>query len=291
MWTNSAVNTACSKHARSAHSPPDNTTGAARRWPVTTLLFSLWLLSAPAAFPLADSAHCTSNTAETVQVKRVIDGDTVVFASGERVRLIGIDTPELGRRGQPHEYGAVVARDALALLLRSAGTISARTGIETHDHYDRLLAHLYVDGRNVQAILLEDGLATPLIIPPNLSHLDCYELATAAAREAGRGLWSHPRYLPRPVTELDGSERGYHVVNGRVERIGRSRTAIWINFGDHFALRITRNDLEPFDGIDFDSLAGEELEVRGFIYERNNQLRMRIRHPADMGLHPSESRH
>jgi micrococcal nuclease len=250
---------------------------------VQALLACGWLLLATAAQSqsLADSPICTA-AAQPVQISHVIDGDTVVLADGERVRLIGIDTPELGRRGQPHEYGAIAAREALRSLLANATRISARIGNETRDRYDRLLAHLYADGRNVQAILLEDGLAVPLIIPPNIHHIDCYELATASARAERRGLWPHPDYRVRDVGELDFNTRGYQIVSGRVQRIGHSRTAVWINLTNDFALRITRDDLDYFDGVDFDALIGKEIEARGFIYERNNQLRMRIRHPVDM---------
>lgn len=289
MWTSSAASTACSKHARSTTLPATRlgtlVTSRSRRFAAVVLLGCLWLLSTTTALALSGSPACTSDSAEAVQLERVIDGDTVVLVGGERVRLIGIDTPELGRRGQPHEFGAIAARDALESLLAAAGEISARTGIEPRDHYDRQLAHLYADGRNVQAILLKDGLATPFIVPPNIRHLDCYELATAAARESGHGLWSHPRNRPRPVSELDGSERGYHVITGRVLRIGHSRSAVWLNFENDFAVRVTRDDLQHFEGIDFDELVGDTLEVRAFIYERNNQLRTRIRHPADLGLH------
>lgn len=227
-------------------------------------------------------SDCTPQDAEAVSIRHVHDGDTVVRNDGERIRLIGIDTPELARDARPAEDYALAARDHLRALVAEAESLSARYGQERRDDYGRLLAHLYANGRNLQAELLEAGLATPLFIAPNLGHADCYRQATGMARDARRGIWQLPQYRPRPAVSLSGNERGYHIVTGTVQRLGRSRCCLWLNLDDDVALRIEREHLPLFEDIDFNRLEGQRLEARGYIYRRNDQLRMHLRHPADL---------
>ncbi|MDZ7735203.1 MAG: thermonuclease family protein [Gammaproteobacteria bacterium] len=227
-------------------------------------------------------AGCLPEDSEPVAIRYVHDGDTVFLDNDEKVRLIGIDTPELGRDDRPPDPGAVEARNRLRELVAVSDEITLRRGIDDRDKYGRLLAHVYAEGRNLQAQLLAEGLAVPLTIPPNLTHLDCYRKATAEARAARHGLWALDRYQPRPADTLSSHERGYYIVTGEVQRIGRSRCCVWLNLDDDFALRIERESLPLFEDIDFDRLEGTPLEARGYLYLRNDQLRMQIRHPADL---------
>lgn len=233
---------------------------------------------------------CTPQDAEAVSIRHVHDGDTVVRDDGERIRLIGIDTPELARDARPAEDYALAARDHLRALVAEADSLSARYGPERRDDYGRLLAHLYADGRNLQAELLEAGLATPLFIPPNLGHADCYRQATGTARDARRGIWQLPQYRPRTAASLNGNERGYHIVTGTVQRVGRSRCCIWLNLDDDFALRIEHEHLDLFSANLFEGIEGHEVEARGFIYHRNNEQRIQIRHPADLVIMHEDNR-
>ncbi|MEX0952059.1 MAG: thermonuclease family protein [Gammaproteobacteria bacterium] len=259
-------------------------------WPLLAGLFLfLALVYLPPATPTAaESATnpavtgCISEPATPIKIRHVIDGDTVILSDDTRARLIGIDTPELGRDGRADEPLARAARERLEILLRQASQIRLRSDQEARDHYGRTLGHLYADGRNIQAALLKAGLATPLTIPPNLQHLECYQTASAAARNQQRGLWALPAYQPVASSQLTGRERGYRLVHGEVTRIGRSKSAIWINFGDNFALRIVREDLPYFAGIDFADWIGRTLTAQGVLEFRNNQSRMRIRHPVNI---------
>lgn len=281
MSTNSAANTACKLfHAGRRH--------ACRYLPRRCFLsFILVCLLAPAAATAA--GNCVPATASAINIRHVHDGDTVVRDDGESIRLIGLDTPELARDGRPAETGAIIARDFLRQLLAVAGQVTIRYGEERRDHYDRLLGHLYIDGRNVQAELLAAGLATPLFIAPNLNHVACYQQATQQARMTRQGLWALPDYQPLAATALDGSERGYRIINGTVQRVGQSRCCIWLNLSDDVALRIDRDDIQLFNDTDWNAWSGRQLQARGKLYRRNQQLRMRIRHPADLVIMNGES--
>ena len=224
-----------------------------------------------------------------VRVEHVIDGDTVVLSGGERLRLIGIDTPELGRDGAAPQPGAEAARAALVNFVAAADTLHISADAEPRDAHGRMLAHLFLgDGSNVQARLLREGFAVPLTIPPNLAFVDCYTEESDAALASGRGLWQLPAYQPVAAGNLDPGTRGYRVVRGRVSRIGRSRSSLWVNLGPAFALRILAGDRAQFRDMQLEALEGQAIEARGLIYSRNRQLRMRIRHPADLRVSPGE---
>lgn len=249
------------------------------------LLPALWG-SGPAA---ADEAACNAPAYDArVRIKYVIDGDTVILANGDHLRLIGLDTPEINHEGGPSEPGAVAARRYLVTLLHGAGPYPLIYGRDRHDHYGRLLGHLLLpDYTNVQAELLRRGYATPLTLPPNLGFLRCYRAAAAAARSTRLGIWRLPRYQPLAATALAADTRGYHIVRGIVTHIGHSRSSLWIDLGRGFAVRILRDDLRWFNGMDLEGLAGKEIETSGLVYRRHGQLRMRLHHQADLHVLPT----
>jgi micrococcal nuclease len=128
------------------------------------------------------------------RVARVVDGDTVqVTLDGrrERVRYIGVDTPESVKPGTPvqcyaHRAGAFNSR------LVAGERVRLVTDAERRDRYGRLLAYVYRerDGLFVNAELVRRGYARTLTIPPNVAHAAQFRKLTSAARRAGRGLWS-----------------------------------------------------------------------------------------------------
>jgi len=99
-----------------------------------------------------------------------------------------------------------------------------------------------------------------------------------------RGLWGLGQYKPLPSTALDKGIHGYHVIIGKVERIGKSRSSIWINLAGNFALRIKREDLSYFIESELHELEGKMIQARGWIYKNNNGFRIRIRHGSDIML-------
>lgn len=123
-----------------------------------------------------------------VVVTSITDGDT--FRAGEeRVRLIGIDTPEIS--GGVECFGRE-ASDALEALIPVGSEVRLVADVEPVDRYDRSLAYVYrlSDGLHVNLRMAEDGYASPLTIPPNVAHSDDFVAAARTAREAGQGLWS-----------------------------------------------------------------------------------------------------
>jgi micrococcal nuclease len=150
------------------------------------------LLAAVAAFLLAGNRD-EGDRAATAQVTRVVDGDTVavrVDGRGERVRLIGIDTPESVKPGTRVQCFAKAASAEIRRLLAGRG-VTLRYDAERRDRYGRLLAYVYRsgDGLFVNAALAERGYARTLTIPPNVAHAALFARLARSARRRGRGLW------------------------------------------------------------------------------------------------------
>ena len=128
------------------------------------------------------------------RVVRVVDGDTIhVLVRGrrERVRYIGVDTPETRHPSKPVQcYGA----RASAFNKRLVGGRRVRLvrDVEERDRFGRLLAYVYrePDGLFVNAELARLGYARALRIAPDVRHADRFAELARNARGAGRGLWS-----------------------------------------------------------------------------------------------------
>jgi micrococcal nuclease len=133
-------------------------------------------------------------SSRTARVLRVVDGDTILVATGgrqERVRYIGVDTPETVK---PHTAVQCFGKRASAANHRlvDGRTVRLVADAEARDRYGRLLAYVYRagDGQFVNEALIRGGYATTLTIAPNVRFADRFAALARQARTAGRGLWS-----------------------------------------------------------------------------------------------------
>jgi micrococcal nuclease len=127
-------------------------------------------------------------------LERVIDGDTIVAqvdGREERIRYIGIDTPETVKPNTSVQCFGPQAHDLNARLLGAAGApLTLRFDRELRDRYGRLLAYVFrADGLFVNARLIEAGAARTLAIAPNTARAAQLSELQHDARAAGRGLW------------------------------------------------------------------------------------------------------
>lgn len=125
-----------------------------------------------------------------VPVVRVVDGDTIWVPPEERVRLIGIDTPEVDWYGGQAECYGEEAGVFLRRLLEGE-RVRLEYDEDLVDRYDRTLAYVYLeDGRMVNMLLVRRGYAVVTIFEPNDRYESRLRAAEREARDAGRGLWS-----------------------------------------------------------------------------------------------------
>jgi micrococcal nuclease len=123
------------------------------------------------------------------RVVYIYDGDTVKLDNGERVRYLGIDTPEMNYKNPPPEYFAEEAKRFNADLVHRKN-IRLEFDSVKRDKYNRLLAYVYVDDIFVNAKLIEEGYAKVYIIPPNVKYADDFLELQRKAREAKKGIWN-----------------------------------------------------------------------------------------------------
>ena len=239
-------------------------------------------------------------------IKQVIDGDTVHLTDGRKIRMLGINTPEIDHRHGNSEPFAIEARKYLLSLVPPGTRVKLQLDQQRHDRYQRLLAHLQTtDHRNPGKLLLEQGLATLLVIPPNTASAACYGKAQQQARQQQLGIWNHPRYAITPVTELttDAHQLGYQRISGRVRRTSQSRKYHYLELGDQLAIRIQKQHWQHYfrqplgsswpGAANLQQLQGAMLVVSGWLHKSRNSgkqqdhayqkpLQMKIEHPAGL---------
>ena len=145
---------------------------------------SLFGLSFATDTKLIDSSTINS------QVLSVVDGDTIeVLYNGkrEKVRYIGIDTPEPYRDGDPACYSHEATEKNKDLVAGKEVTLVS--DIENKDRYGRLLRYVYVGETFVNAELVAEGFAKTLRIKPNTTHATDLKMLQEQAKSDGKGLW------------------------------------------------------------------------------------------------------
>ena len=134
-------------------------------------------------------AITTSFAQDKHTVVRVIDGDTVVLETGDRVRLIGVDTPETVHPSKPVEhYGKEASAYTKGLL--EGKTVRLEYDQQTRDRYGRILAYVFRDSLFINAELIKQGYAHAYTrYPFKQEYMDLFRSLEQKARESGRGLW------------------------------------------------------------------------------------------------------
>lgn len=155
------------------------------------------LLAAAGALAGCDVIQLAQSAPEAapagVEVVAVVDGDTIDVRTGggtERVRLIGLDSPEIARDGSPDECYAQEARDVLDELLygRDVQLVADPTQAE-RDAYGRLLRHVLIDGRSAAVEVIAAGAAHEYTYDAAYEHQAEHIAAQEEAAAAGLGLW------------------------------------------------------------------------------------------------------
>ncbi|MBU4284847.1 thermonuclease family protein [Patescibacteria group bacterium] len=123
------------------------------------------------------------------KITRVIDGDTIEIEGGERIRYIGIDTPETVDPRKPVQCFGVEASNKNKELVEGK-EIRLEKDITDRDKYDRLLRYVWVGDAFINLELVKQGFAYSYSYPPDIKYQDQFVKAQQEAREAKRGLWN-----------------------------------------------------------------------------------------------------
>jgi micrococcal nuclease len=239
-------------------------------------LFSAGPLAAQPAKPT-----CGGATIATGEVARVVDGRTFVLADGREARLAAVEAPPVTSADPNEEHAAagLAAKAALeAILLRQIVILKA-VG-PGFDRYGRLVAQAFLgrDAENwVQYEILTKGYA---LVAPGGDNATCVTFLRGVERKARAdrlGLWGDPYSVMKEAQYPDDvlSELGrFALVGGKVLSVNESGGLVYLNFGhrwtESFTVTVAKRNQRMFTaaGLDPKTLAGREIEVRGWIEER-----------------------
>lgn len=236
------------------------------------LFFSLIFIAVFTAEAAGDSLKA--------EVRYVIDGDTLILSSSEHVRLLGLDAPEKG------EAYADKARWRLIELVERE-TVMLDT-CPQRDIYGRQLAVVRSAGTNVNIVLLKEGLAVPMLIPP-CGRMVAEEVLKAAriALLERKGLYANAGY---EVVHHDkaGEYLGKRaVIRGKILNLHKGEKAWHLNFGQDWRTDFTAVLFEKGRlrfhalGIDPEQLVGSEVLVIGKV-KRYNGPEIIVRNPEQI---------
>jgi micrococcal nuclease len=228
-----------------------------------------------------------------VEVKKVIDGDTVELDRGGPARYIGIDTPETRRKTQAgwvktqDPFGEAAARFNEELVLGKGARLEF--DIQRRDKYKRLLVYCFVKVGDkevlAQAEILRQGLAYLYTFPPNVKYIDTLVAALKEARENRRGIWAQDLTI---ASEDAGRCTGQRkIVLGTIRKTRSSQKLVRLMM-DGLLLVIFKNDLEAMflkNGISpSEFYKGRKVRVFGLIKEYRGEPEIIVSHPAQIEI-------
>jgi len=228
---------------------------------------------------------------EPGEVTTIVDGDTLMLADGREVRLVGIQAPKLplGRAGFTPWPLAEEAKAQLSALTLGK-TVTPGFGGRRGDRHGRVLAHLFdAEGRWIQGVLLEAGLARVYSFDDNRKLIAEMLDLERRARDARRGIWALDYYALRSAEQAGRWLGGFELVEGRVVSVGLVRRRAYLNFGDDWrsdftiALDAEARRLFEAEGIDLKDYEGRLLRVRGWLKSRNGPM-IEATHPEQIEL-------
>lgn len=162
------------------------------------------------------------NASRWVQVAYIYDGDTIKTAKGEKIRLLGINTPEITHTSSPGQVMGKEATQALTRILMGK-TVRLTFDRERRDIYGRTLAHIWLrDGTWVNGEMVRLGFAHVYTFTPNIRWAKKLIALERPARKQRLGIWNTKRFAVLSAKKIKLSHLGqFHVVTGKINQINR----------------------------------------------------------------------
>lgn len=219
---------------------------------------------------------------ETVQLQKVYDGDTILLKDGRKIRLIGINAPEFGRKGQPSQPYAKKAKAQLKTILTAYHNLTLAYDLVKKDKYNRTLAYVYLpDGSDVQAQMLSSGLATSIVIMPNENNLNCYRKLEEKARKQQQGIWQQVVYQEIAAKNLNNKSKIYGFVKGKVTSIKIKSQMMIVLLDNHLSIKLSGKAFQVYKE---KQLMGQNIHIRGILYSYRKKPAMSIYHPLNVKI-------
>lgn len=187
--------------------------------------------------------HASPGLSQGVQASWVPDGDTLHLEDGRKVRLIGIDAPEMATENDPEQYYARESREFLMRLVQNT-PLRLETDAQEKDRYGRVLAYVYLpNGRMVNEELVEQGYA--FYYPHSNQDREIQEKLLEAQNRAIRlrkGFWPRILAIPDPPQGWQGnrrSKRFHHPERFHAQQISQRNRVVFSTleqaFGEGYA--------------------------------------------------------
>lgn len=273
---------------------------------------------------LISSAPSTSNSTGTlsnspkvegvslkdkVVISEIVDGDTVVTKKGRRIRLLGIDADERGKRC------FLEAKQRLQKLVKGE-QVRLKKGENNKDKYDRFLRFLFKEGVNINKKLVKEGLVETSFMPEQKLYKEGMTNLEEKARENNTGCeWSEQNPIKENLSndktssgfsfvELTKSNTGLSVINpcSAADHIGEkiiiegrpigtyydeSSNTAFINFGkpypdNCFTAVVFSSNLQHFSENPADLYRAKFLRIQGTIKEHKDKPEIIIKNPSQV---------
>ncbi len=242
----------------------------------------------------AKTENCHQPKADSmVELAYVIDGDTLLLKNRQKVRLLGVNTPEIAHEKVSAEPFARKAKKYLRKLLSKNNKLRLVYDQKRRDKYHRLLAYVFLpDGTDIQAQLLKQGLAVSIAIWPNHLMLDCYRQIEAQARRKKLGIWQLNKYQSIEASRLGKRHfKKYVFVRGKISKVKQFSGFLILYFeNSRFSVKVER---QAFEGLKnrrstaknlSAALVGRVVAVRGYLYNFRGHPGMTIRYSQNLSL-------
>ena len=234
-----------------------------------------------------DTVFCTE---DAILCTTIIDGDTFELETGEKVRLIGIDAPELS---QP---GGEESREYLTQLILNKG-VTLKRGQEERDKYNRLLRFVYLDDVCINEEMIRQGYAEARYVTDPIC--EYYIKLEIEAETAKAGLWSANIFQPRsnlrwgediPVITWKDAHRylnQYVIVKGTIVNTFNSGKVCFLNFDTdyyYFTAVIFASDFPGFPFIPEVFYLGKTVYIIGIIKEYKGSPEIIVKTPGQIRI-------
>ncbi|MEI7669677.1 MAG: thermonuclease family protein [Pseudomonadota bacterium] len=213
-------------------------------------------------------------------VKSVINGKSFILESGDKVRLASLQVPNTQEENTPEHHGrngeplGDEARNALSSLILGK-KIRIEYNPAKRDRHNRLLGQVYDEKGNwIQGEMLKKGYAMVYSFSDDVPEtIDKMIELEKNAIKSGVGIWSNPYFRIIKTEEAAEFINRYKLVEGTIVSVNQSHDNIYLNFSKEwrgkFAVFISHKNMDNFRGIDFKSLIGKKVIVRGWINYHN----------------------
>lgn len=219
-------------------------------------------------------------------VKWIYDGDTLLLKDKRKIRLIGINAPEVAhhkKKGQP--YGREATEELRELLKNSNNKIRLEIGEQKKDRYKRLLAHVFLpDGTDLSLWMLQNGFATLMTFPPNTRYITVYREAERLAQKEKRNIWGQKNYQLLKPRQLKRAYRGYVHLKSTIKNIKITKKTVFLALDKKIFIKISKHFIHYFTHYDPKKLLHHEIMVSGFLQKSRGKRIINVRHPVQLEL-------